>query len=228
MRSPFPLRAGALAACLILFGARAGLAATQASPIDTTSLERRPYSEMRMLFEKTIFKVDVLTLEVRFGEETARRLGAFVRELGRTSEAKDSIAAVATHATDAWARIEFKRDVSLSQFLDGVDDNMRRALEAGIIEEPDYRLVADGMPRWFAFLAEDGIRKGDQVLYRIRGDTLRTVFRTAEGEVRLDQKDVGPERRLTLLGSYFAPKSNFRDKLIRSLFEEAAREAEPQ
>jgi hypothetical protein len=56
------------------------------------------------------------------------------------------------------------------------------------------------------------------MFYRIRGDTLHTVFRSAEGENLLDQVDVGPERRLFVLGGYFAPNSDFREKLVKSLF----------
>jgi hypothetical protein len=36
----------------------------------------------------------------------------------------------------------------------------------------------------------------------------------------LDQVDIGPERRLAVLGSYFAPESDFREGLVRSLFED--------
>jgi hypothetical protein len=56
------------------------------------------------------------------------------------------------------------------------------------------------------------------MIYGIRGDTLHTVFRVAEGDILLDQVDVGPQRRLAVLGGYFAPKSDFRESLVRSLF----------
>ena len=75
------------------------------------------------------------------------------------------------------------------------------------------------MPVWFGFLEVEGASKGDEILYRIRGDSLRTVYRTVGQEVLLDQVDVGPERRMAVLGSYFAPGSDFRKGLIRSLFQ---------
>ncbi len=53
--------------------------------------------------------------------------------------------------------------------------------------------------------------------YRIRGDSLHTVYLASDGETLLDQVDVGPERRLSVLGGYFAPGSDFRDKLVDSL-----------
>ncbi len=46
---------------------------------------------------------------------------------------------------------------------------------------------------------------------------LRSQYRSAAGEVLLDQTDVGAERRLSVLGSYFVRKSDFRDGLIKSV-----------
>ena len=56
------------------------------------------------------------------------------------------------------------------------------------------------------------------MFYRIRGDTLRTIYRTVQGETRLDRTDFGRFRRLSVMGGYFAPKSDFRKGLIASLF----------
>lgn len=193
--------------------------AVSAPPFDTLSLGRGPYARMGMLWEKTIFQVDVLTLEVWVDEGTARRLEELARGRRYSSELADSIAEVATHARDVFARTEFKRDVSLDQFVDGVRKNLRRARDAGILSPQDYEKISQALPRWFGFLAERRIRDGDRILYRIRGDSLRTQFRSVGGEILLDQTDVGPERRLAVLGSYFVRKSEFRKGLIKSLFE---------
>ncbi len=174
---------------------------------------------MHTLLEKTIFKVDVLTLEVRLGAEDTRRIEALAAGRDDWKALANSIAEVAIYSEDAWARIEFKRGVSLGQFLDGVDDNLRRARDAGIIDEADYELISRGLPRWFSFLDERRIFKNDRIEYRIVGDTLRTQYWSADGRLLLDQTDVGPERRLAVLGSYFVRKSDFRDGLIKSVFE---------
>lgn len=191
----------------------------QPSPLDTTSLGQSDYSTMSALLEKTIFQVDVLTLDLRFGPETAGRLRDLVAGRAYSSPLADSVAAVALDARDVWARLRFKRDVGLNQFLGGVRDNLKHAREAGIIDSTTYEMVSEALPRWYGFLSARGIHKGDEMLYRIRGDTLRTVYRTVEGEISLDQVDVGPERRLSVTGGYFAPKSDFRKNLIKSLFE---------
>ena len=195
-------------------------AQASAVPLDTASLADGPYARMHMLWEKTFLKVDVLTLDVRVGPETAERLRAIAegREGRAESRARaDSLAAAAIEARDAFISVRFERDVSLGQFLDGVRDNLRRARDAGIIDAAAYDTITAGLPRWFGFLAGSGIRDGDRILYRIRGDTLRTVFLAREGGVRLDQTDVGAERRRAVLGSYFVRGSDFRGGLLRSL-----------
>ena len=195
------------------------LVAQSPVPFDTTLVGQWPYSSMYTLFEKTIFKVDVLTLDVRFGPEPARRLEALAAGRRYSSSLADSIAAVAVGARDAWARLRFERNVSLARFLDGVRKNLKRALQAGIIDADSYDHISRDLPVWYQFLAADGIHDGDEMFYRIRGDTLHTVYRAVTGEVLLDQIDIGAERRLSVLGGYFAPKSDFRKGLIKSLFE---------
>ncbi|MEE8549653.1 MAG: hypothetical protein V3T08_00155 [Gemmatimonadota bacterium] len=185
---------------------------------DTASLGVGRYARMSTLLERTIFKVDVLTLEIRFGEATDRRLEELIADRRYSSQLADSIAEIAVGSENAWAVMEFKRGVSLDQFVDGVRDDMGRARDAGIITDGEYDMIADGIPQWFAFLEERRIQKGDQIFYRIRGDTLRTQFRSVDGETLLEQTDVGPERRLAVLGSYLAPKSSLRKGLVQSLF----------
>lgn len=192
----------------------------QPSPVDTTNLGSGVNARMHMLLEKTIFKVDVLTLDVRLGLLEAARLDSLLAGREFSEDLADSVAAVALASRDAWARIEFQRGVSLDQFLGGVRDNLRHAEEAGIVTPGEYGTIVTGLPRWYSFLADRRIRSGDQMFYRIRGDTLHTVFRSVEGEKLLDQVDVGPERRLSVLGGYFAPNSDFREKLVKSLFRE--------
>jgi hypothetical protein len=202
--------------------AQAAPSMASGAPVDTTGLGRGPHSRMHMLLEKTLFKVDVLTLDVRLGAKETRRVDSLLDATGRSAgsvetERRDALATVALAAHDAWARIEFQRDVSLDQFLGGVRDNLREATRAGVIQPATFHDISDALPRWYAFLADRGIHSGDEMYYRIRGDSLHTVYVGAEGAVLLDQVDVGPERRQSVLGGYFAPGTDFREKLIDSL-----------
>lgn len=207
LRLPFPP-----VLCLLVAPAPA---AAQPSPVDTTGLGSE--AAMHMLLEKTIFQVDVLMLDIRFGAEATARLNSLVAGQTYSRTLADSVAVLAVDARDVWARIVFKRNVSLNQFLDGVRHNLDRARKDGIVSPAEYGTISDGLPRWYAFLQERGIHSGDEMFYRILGDTLRTVFRSEEGRILLDQVDIGPERRLSVLGGYFASKSDFREGLVRSL-----------
>lgn len=176
----------------------------------------QPAVRMETLLEKTIFKVNVLQLDLWLGPDTARQLGP---QVGGSSPAAtpDSVASVAIHSQDSWARITFLRGVGLDRFLDGIGSNLKRVRQAGILTEAEYTVIADGLPVWFSPLRERDIHKGDQLFYRIRGDTLRTVFRTSAGQILIDQTDVGPERRLSVLGGFLIAGSDFRKGLLASL-----------
>ena len=175
---------------------------------------------MQTTLEKTFLKVDVVNLDVWLGDEAAAELEGFVSDEPYSKELADSVADIAMRSRDVFIRVEFLRNVNLGQFLDGADDNLKRALKAGVISQTDYEMISAGMPVWYRFLEERGILNGDVMRYRIRGDTLRTQFLSVEGKLLMDQIDVGPERRLSVLGSYFVRKSDFRDGLIKSLFGE--------
>jgi predicted transcriptional regulator len=210
---------GGLVLVPLLIALGPGVAASQSVPADTIDLATGPYSEMRMLLQKTVFKVDVFTLRVRFDPETAARLEALASGRRYDSSIEDSIANVAIHAKNAWAVIEYLRDVDLSQYLDGVRKNMRRAVEAGLLSGEDYDMISSQLPVLYALLRERNIHRGDRIYYRIRGDTVRTFYRGRAGDTLLDHIAIGPERRLAVMGGYFAPMSSFRHHLIESLFD---------
>lgn len=194
----------------------------QVPSVDTAALGEGPQARLHMLLERTIFRVDVLALEVRLGADAAARLQAVLGTSagGPDPDAlRDSVAAIALDARDALTRLEFERNISLDRFLDGIRRNLRRAARAGIVSPADYRSISASLPGWYAFLEGRGLRSGDRMLQRVRGDTLRTVYVSASGETLLDQVDVGPERRLAVLGGYFAPGSDFREGLIDSVLE---------
>jgi len=180
------------------------------------------HATMAMKLEKTIFKVDVLMLSVRVDPETAAGLDSVVAaESDYDRNVAPTIAERAIRASEAVASIEFLRNVSLEQFLDAVDEDMRKAVAAGWLEPGGYEVVSDGLPVWFDFLRARGIRDGDRISYHVEGDSLRTVYSDPSGQVLLDQTDVGRQHVLALLGAYFAPGSSFREGLIRSLWRPA-------
>ena len=211
----------AVGIALCPFPAGAQAAPSVVPDVDTGPLGNSRYAVMEMLLEKTIFKVNVLRLEVRVDTATARRLESLVRSAHRRQEVEDSIALAVLAAPHAMARVTFERNISLKQFLDAVEDGMQKTADAGWLSEEEFLDINGWMPRWFGFLAEDGIRDGDVITYRLSGDTLRTVYRTVSGDIPFDEILVGRKHRYGVLGAYFAPKSSFRKKLLRSLFRDS-------
>lgn len=175
---------------------------------------------MRMLLEKTIFRVDVLWLTVRLDGSSALAVRRIAEDRETSDEAEEAVARVAVDATCADAQLEFVRNVSADRFFGAIRESSRHAREAGFIEAATYALIDESLPTWYGFLVDRGVREGDRMSYHIRGDTLNVQYQTAGGEVLLDQTDVGAERRRSVLGGYFSPGSDFRKGLIESLFRE--------
>jgi hypothetical protein len=172
-----------------------------------------PHLQLHALLERTIFQVDVLTLELWLGPATARAIEPWRHAAGGRAAA-DSLARAIADSRDAWAQISFARGVGLDRFLDGILADMRRAQESGLLSADGFQHVADGLPVWLEPLRQQGLEKGDRFLYRVRGDTLRTVVQRRDGAVVIDQTDVGPDHRRALLGSFVAPGASLREGLL--------------
>ncbi len=186
-------------------------------PFSLQNFGALPHSRMHTVLEKTILGVDVLHLQIYFSDATAKSFTGILAQKTTDPDWEKKIADEAGHAEEAYASIKFLRSVSLAQFLQGIQDNLVMAKNAGYISQNNYVLISQGLPKWYAFLEERGIRKGDAMYYRIHHDELRVVYISVDGQTLLDQKDFGPERRLSVLGSYFALGSDFREGLIDSL-----------
>lgn len=206
-----------LMALLAILG-HPGLLQAQEGTQNVRALATGPYSEATALLEKTLFRIDIARLHLRFGPETAAELATLLQGRSRTSALADSAAQVAMRSRNAWARLTFLRDVSFQQFLGGIRESVQAALEGGVVDSTFVRALSDSLPSWYAPLRGREIREGDRMTYRIRGDSLHTVVRTAEGRVLVDHRDADPQAPLSVLGGYFSPGSDFREGLLNSLF----------
>jgi hypothetical protein len=172
---------------------------------------------MKTLLEKTVFDVNVLTLEVKLDPKTAGRMEKVVADNAASKTLADEVTRVVLTCDQAWVRMTFHRGASQKQFLNGILGNMKKALAAGIISKDHYESTAEDLPKWYEFLADRGVKKGDRVLYWIHDDRLETAYRGVEGKVYLDMDEVDPHARAGVLGAFFAPGSDFRKGLVRSL-----------
>lgn len=181
--------------------------------------QKPPPITMRMLLEVTIFQIDVLTLELRIGGPTGDRIRTLVEAGERTEETADSVADLAADARFAYANLSFLRGISLGRFLREVQRNAVRATEAGYISPETSGLIVQSLPQWYAFLQGRGIEEGDEMEYFIEGDTLTVHYLSPSDSLLMSTTDVGPERRRSVLGGYFARGSDFREGLLDSLFQ---------
>lgn len=195
-----------------------GPLAAQEVALDTASFPVGRYSEATALLEKTIFSVDVALLRLRFGAQTALGLATLLEGASRSDALEDSVASLAAQTRDAWAGLTFLRNVGFDRFIDGIWDGVKVARDAGFIDPAFARSISDSLPVWYAALRTRGVRQGDVMMYRIHGDTLRTVFRTVDGFVLIDQVGAGTRPRLSVMGGFFGKGSDFRKGLLNSLF----------
>jgi hypothetical protein len=194
------------------------------APPSRTSQEwaRGPYSAMHMLLEKTIFDVDILTVDVRVGRLVHRRLVEVIGTNQQYSEPLgERLAKVALDADDALVEVGYLRDISFTQWLEGVIENLERAEAASLITREISQRVQERLPVAFAAITDRGYELGDRLLYRVRADSVRTVVVNEKGKIYVDTTDAGKDARRIVMASYFAPRNDFREPLLRSLFAEA-------
>ena len=207
----------ALALVFDIFAARAS--AEQLPSLSSPEWAQGPHSAMHMLLEATIFKIDVLTVDVRVGKAVQRHFDEIIGTRSYSRELADQLWQVALEAEEMLIQVQFARDVSFQQWLEGVHENLAQAQAAQLISPElrsrvEARILVD-----FASLRERGYQRGDRLFYRMRADGLRLVVVSAGGHVHLDLADPGKEPAQVVRASYFTPNGVFREPLLRSIFD---------
>jgi hypothetical protein len=185
----------------------------------TDDLGKGRYARMTMRLEKTFLNIDVLDLEIRLDEETAAVLESIVKGKKHSKELEQRVVDAVLATTNAYAGIRFLRGVTFNQFVEGGQASARRAYEAKLISQAEYVRVRDGLARWFAPLKDRGIRQGDRFHYRGRSSGLRTLVADADGKKLIEVTQEGASPLHTMLANYFTPGGDFREPLVRSLFD---------
>lgn len=204
---------------LVLLG---GGVAAQPQRVDTSGLASGPFSTMDAKVERTFLGVDVARVLLRVDEPTRRQLEGLIRQSPRSTAQKDQVARTAARGENAFARLIFLRNVSVSEFLHDGQRDLQHAARARMLDPQSYQVASQAFAHAFLFLRSRGFRKGDQLLYRVRPESLRTVLVSATGQVLMDKLDRGAAFPRALMASYFAPGSTLRELLLRSLYAGAA------
>jgi hypothetical protein len=208
-----PVRASALA---LVIAAGPALAAAVPS-LDGPNLARGQWSSMHMLLQKLVF--NVADVDARFDPPTQGRFSQLASGKTYSPELGHQLALAAIDAKHAVVQMQFKRDVPLNRWIGVVKDNLEQARKAGLITRDVEQRVGDSLPQWFGALKDRGYEKGDRLIYAVTPEALRSVVVSTGGQVLVDRTDPGHEGRRVVLGSFFATGSEFREPLLRSLFE---------
>jgi hypothetical protein len=203
----------------LLLAPALGATAGGVPSLDSPELGQGPYSSMHMLLQKTVLKINVANIDVRFDRPTQGKLAELARDKPYSYALDAQLAQAAIAAPHAVVQMQFVRDVPLNRWIGVVRDNLELAREAGLIGRDIEQKVSNGIPQWFAPLADRGYKKNDRLIYAVTPDTLRTVVLSGGGQVLLDMTEREAGSRRVVLASYFAPKSDTRESLIRSLWE---------
>jgi len=218
MRRSTPTLFAASAALLATLIAGASLAAPL-PVLEGGDLGQGPYAAMHMLLQKTVLNIKVATIDVRFDKGTQ---GRFAQIAGGKTYAPDlghQLALAAIDAKHAVVVMQFQRDIPLNRWIGVVKDNLEQARKAGLITREVEQRVGGSLADWFGALKDRGYEKDDRLIYAVMPDSVRSVVVSKSGQVLVDRVDQGHEGRRVVLGSYFATGSEFREPLLKSMFE---------
>jgi len=183
-----------------------------------SSLAQEDFSKMHMLLEKTIFNVDVLTVEIQVGNETQKQLKGLLSNHPYSELFLDQTTSIMLSSQDALVKITFLRDIDFDTFISETKLTVQNIAKSGVINEEESTEVSENLQNWFSPLNERGIKEGDELSYHVKADKMHTVFRISSGKKLINQVDQSSTARRAVIGSYFAPTSEFREALVRSLF----------
>ena len=108
--------------------------------------------EFDYVLEVTIFKIDVVRLNLRIDSETARTVSTLIAGRPRTPSLEDSVAAAFLEASRADARMTFLRGMSGQQFLDNTVGALSGMGAEGLLTSEEVERLVRSSRQRFEFL----------------------------------------------------------------------------
>jgi hypothetical protein len=208
-------RAGAALGFVVAL--QTGLALAQASlpSLNAPDLAQGPYSHMQMLLEK--FYVDVATVEVRVDKPTQTRFAELAKGQSYSAKLEQDLAAYAFGAQRAVVQTSFKMSISFSNWIGVLRDNLKQARKAGLITADIEKRIGQDLPQRLAGLKDRGYEKDDRFIYSVTPHAVQVAVFSKSGQVlaNFTEKDMGARR--AVMACFFAPNSDYRKPLLRSL-----------
>ena len=176
---------------------------------------------MHMLLQKTVLNINVADIDVRFDKGTQGRFAQIAAGKSYSPDLGHQLALAAIDARHAVVVMEFKRDIPLEPLDRRGEGQPRAGAQGGPDHARRRAAVGDSLAEWFGALKDRGYEKDDRLIYAVMPDSVRSVVVSKGGQVLVDRVDPGHEGRRVVLGSYFATGSEFREPLLKSMFESA-------
>ena len=99
-------------------------------------------------------------------------------------------------------------------------DNLAQARKASLISREVETRIGENLPHSYASLKDRGYEEGDRLYYSVTPDSVHIILTDSDGKVLLERVDNDREDRNVVLATYFAPGGDFREPLLRSLFQD--------
>ena len=155
---------------------------------------------------------------MRVDKPTQARLAALAKGKSYSSELDAQLANAAFSAQRAVVQMRYKRDVPFNRWVGVLRDNLEDAREAGLITAAVEKRIGQEMPKRLAALKDRGYEENDRLIYSVTANAVQTAVVSKSGQVlvNLVEKDQGARR--AVMACYFAPESDYREPLLRSLW----------
>jgi hypothetical protein len=182
-----------------------------------TGLGHGRYAQMHMVVHKTVFRLDVVSVDLWFSTGTRDRLATLAEGHGYSELLAGRVTQAVLEADEAFVRLRFERDVDYERCLDELKGGLQSAYQAGLMQAAEYRSGVAWLSRVFSAVAQRGFRRRDQIVWRADPKSLDVALVSGEGKPLLSQVVQGDKPSRTLLAGYFVPGSSTRELLVRSL-----------
>ena len=202
-------------ASVVALGTGVAMAQTGLPSLNAPDLAQGPYSYMQMLLQK--FWIDVATIEVRVDKPTQSHLATLAQGQSYSKELEQQLAAFAFGAQRTVVLMTFKRHIPFNRWVGVLRDNLEQARKAGLITADIEKRIGQQLPQRLASLQDRGFEKDDHFFYSVTADAVQVAVVSKGGQAlaNFTEKDMGARR--AVMACFFAPKSDYRDLLLRSL-----------
>jgi len=206
---------------LMTAGTLASIVAVGLGPAGGNGQQRGPRDaccrELHYLYEATILQIDVMRLRMRVDDMTVAALQGVVQSGPRSAAREREVAGHYLAAREATLDMEFLHGVSGETFLEHTLKALRELVADGTVTQEEADTLARDLDERFGFLVAAKVRPGDQLRYELVADTVVTTYRRGDAVLKAERV-TGKRHRNYVLGSYFAPSSDFRRGLLDQVF----------